>query len=788
MNSHSISVLEFPAVVARLANRCVSEPGRALAEAIAPSTDPHWIGEAQEHLAEMAGILERDGRIPMGEVRAMDGIVSRAAAEGAALSIEDLLAVLRCARTSEDVRRYIEQRSEQAPRTYVLSMDLDGLEAIQMGIARAIDPEGEILDRASEKLAKIRREMHTVRRELRSILDSYLNTPETSRFLQENIVTLRNGRYVLPVKGGDQRSIDGIVHAHSGSGATVFVEPIETVARNNALARLQQAEQREIHRILQALTALVSEGAGALLANHSILSRLDLFQAKALLMKEWRGVIPGVARNARLSIQQGRHPLLEESLRQEGRQEELIPLVLVFPDDTRSIVLTGPNTGGKTVALKTLGLFVLMAQSGMALPAGEGTTLPLFDTVHVDIGDEQSIENSLSSFSAHLAQMKTMLSEVAATGLVLVDELGAGTDPTEGAAISMALLEELHARGTCSLVTTHLGSLKAFVHEMPGMENASMAFDTRAMKPTYTLDMGLPGTSHAIATARRLGLPEKMLARAAEHIGTSSMEVESLLADLKERKRLLDERSADLEERAVGQEAVVRDLEAREAMLRERERRAKSQALADAKRYLDESRALVESHVKEIRTHSGERDSVRKARQAIETERRTLGAEISRLEKDTAPAAGKALESVTFGQYVRVESLGQIGRIVGEGNRSGRCFVEAGGLRLEVDLKDLRAADPPAPKRAQPVHHGGSFDRVARIECDLRGLNAEDAIAELDRFLDDAVLTGLDRVNVIHGIGTGVLRTAVSVYLGDDSRVQASSLDRPGGATTVEMR
>lgn len=788
MNSHSISVLEFPAVVARLADRCVSEPGRALAETIEPSTDSHWIAEAQEHLAEMAGILERDGRLPMGEVRAMDGIVSRASAEGAALPIDDLLAVLRCARTAEDVRRYVEQRSEQAPRTYVLSMDLDGLEPIQMGIARAIDPEGEILDRASEKLAKIRREMHSVRRELRAILDSYVNTPETSRYLQENLVTLRNGRYVLPVKGGDQRSIDGIVHAHSGSGATVFVEPIETVARNNALARLQQAEQREIHRILQALTALVSEGAGALLTNHSILARLDLFQAKALLMKEWRGVIPGIKRDGNLSIQDGRHPLLEASLRQEGRDHDLIPLVLVFPDETRSIVLTGPNTGGKTVALKTLGLFVLMGQSGMALPAGEGTCLPLFHTVHVDIGDEQSIENSLSSFSAHLAQMKTMLAEVTGNGLVLVDELGAGTDPTEGAAISMALLEELHTRGACSLVTTHLGSLKSFVHEMPGMENASMAFDTKAMKPTYTLDMGLPGTSHAIATARRLGLPKKLLARAAEHIGTSSMEVESLLADLKERKRLLDERSADLEERAVGQEEVIRGLEAREGVLRERERRAKTQALSDAKRYLDESRALVESHVKEIRTQGGERDSVRKARQAIEAERRTLGAEISRLEEKTAPAAGKALESVTFGQYVRVESLGKVGRIVGEGNRPGRCFVETGGLRFEVDMRDLRAADAPAPKRASAVTHGGSFERVARIECDLRGLNAEDAVAELDRFLDDAVLTGLDKVNVIHGIGTGVLRSAVSMYLADDSRVEGTSIDRAGGATTVEMK
>ena len=784
MKTHSLEVLGFSRVVKLLAKKCVTVPGRDRARGMQPEISLHAVEEMQRKLVEILAILESSERLPIGELENLTPLLSRSAVEGSALEPLELLSLSRSARMADDILRHEKGHHDDRPLLHAITRGLDPLLSLQIAVAKTIDTEGEVLDGASAELAAIRKEIEATRAEVRRILDGYLQSTQTKRSLQDSIITLRNGRYVLPVKGGDRRSVDGIVHDHSGSGATVFVEPIETVARNNALARLRQEEAREIRKILQALTTIVAEGAGALARNFEIIGEIDFLQAKGLLGKEWGATIPTLKIHGPLEIRQGRHPLLELSLAAINRSADLVPFEIAYPDECRSVVLTGPNTGGKTVALKTVGLFSLLAQCGMALPAGEGTRLPFFTAVHADIGDDQSIEKNLSSYSGHIEQVVNLLREVDDGTLVLIDEIGAGTDPAEGAALAMAIIEEVHARGATSLITTHLGSLKLFVHETSGMVNASMEFDNEKLRPTYRLEIGMPGTSHGLEIAERLGVPAAVVERARDNLGSDAADMEKLLADLKKKNRSLDEllwqTQNDREEIA----GALHDLDKRERSLREEERHWKGRALEEAKRYLEESRSLVERHVKEIRTGGGERRTIREARSAIEAEREHLEEQIEALQKHDPPARGK--DELAVGRFVHVESMNQTGKIVAKSNKPNRFYIEAGGLRLEVDGKDLAVVSRPGRRRAIQKNVVPVL-REAKLEIDLRGMTAEEAVEAVDQFLDDAVLSGVGAIQIIHGIGTGVLRRTVQEMLAEDSRVGKTKLSRNGGLSVVEM-
>ncbi len=785
MDRHALGVLEFYRIVELVTEKCVTPAGSLLAENMVPVAAAGVLRDLQDLLREVIGVLERDGRLPLEGAADLTGLLARASVDGAALDAGQLLQVLRSSRAADDTSSALSRKKDGINCLADLASGLEPLQPLQMAIARAISPEGEVLDSASHALAAVRSEIEATRVEVRALLDRHLQTLSLKKSLQDSIITLRNGRYVLPVKGGARGSVEGIVHDHSGSGATVFIEPIETVGRNNALARLHQEESREIRKVLQKLTSRVRECAGALSRNMEILADLDFLQAKGLACRGWRGTIPEVRIGGTIEIVQGRHPLLERTLSLANDKDSLVPLDLSYPDGIRSIVLTGPNTGGKTVALKTLGLFVLMAQSGLAIPAGAGTRLPLFDSVHADIGDEQSIDRSLSSFSAHLEQVVAILREAGENSLVLLDEIGAGTDPAEGSALAMALLEELHARGVTSLVTTHLGSLKVFVHDTGGMSNASMAFDRNALCPTYRLDVGLPGTSHALSIAERLGVDPKLIQRARENLGSSEMEMGKLLADLKSRGAEMDWRLEELSRDQADIEQERIDLVSRERMLRSDRRELKAKALGEAKRYLDESRALVERHVKEIREQGGERESIRSARQEIERERRNLRARLDELE-GTDETPGDTGDILHIGQAVRIASMEKTGFIVEEGNRAGRYYVETGGIRLEIDSTDLSPARDVGKRKAKPVSHSLPAKTV-RLQLDLRGMTAEEARDEVDKFLDDAVLSGASTVEIIHGIGTGVLRREVGVMLRCDPRIRRFELAHGRGASVAEM-
>lgn len=786
MNSHTFEVLEYPRVVELVVERCVTTLGRTRAERMIPHGTYEASREEQARLSEMLGLLERTGRLSFQEIKDPSAILGHAAVDGAALETREFLDLLRIARTADDVGAFFSKRKEEAPKQSARAGRLDPLTGIQMEIARCIDEEGIVTDRASSELKAIRREIDTVRNEVRKILEQRIHSRAAEKILQESIITLRNGRYVIPVKEGEKRSVEGIVHDHSGSGATIFIEPMETVEKNNRLARLNREEAREIRRILKELTDRVRENASAFALNAETLGEFDFDQARALLSKGNGSCIPALRKEGETRIVQGRHPLLEKSMRAEGKGKSLVPLDLAFPDGCSTIVLTGPNTGGKTVALKTLGLFVLMAQSGLGVPAADGTSLRFFEKVYADIGDEQSIENSLSSFSARLRRIVAILKSVGKTSLVLLDEIGSGTDPAEGSALSMAVLEEIHNRGASSLTTTHLGSLKVFVHETAGMENASMEFDSERMCPTYRLEVGLPGTSHALEIAERLGLSSRIVESARSRVGESKTEIDALLNDLKERKKMLLENEREIAGKRERLDAKAVHLRERENTLLDEEKRRKRESIEEANRYLEESRAMVERVVRELRSDGGGKESVRGARRLID-------AEISRLREEKSGVGElsteeAALSSVESGQTVLVKTLDRTGMVVGEGNRKGMVFVESGGIRLEVAIGDLAAASE-EPSRKKAIPRTNLPERTeTRREIDLRGLTVEEAVIVVDKFLDDAVLSGLLQVRIIHGIGTGALRSEVTRILGKDPRVEKYRLGGNGGFSVVEMK
>ncbi|RPJ48326.1 MAG: endonuclease MutS2 [Candidatus Latescibacterota bacterium] len=781
MNRHALEVLEFNRVVELVRGKCLSEIGAALADRMTPYPSIETVREEHAKLVEVCDLLDRRGVVPVGGAEDIRPALARSAADGSILEAPELLAVLRVARVADDCKRFLRGESEACPRIAALAGGLEPLVPLQKEIARCIDDDGNVVDAASAELAAIRAEIEATREEVRRILERYLHSTRAQRSLQESIITLRNGRYVLPVKEEERRTIDGIVHDHSGSGATVFIEPIETVEKNNRLARLHREEKREVRRILRLLTDAVREAAASLARNGDLLAALDFVQAKAVFGREGRAVVPLMGREERIRILRGRHPLLERSLGASGRAEGLIPLDLEFPVEARTMVLTGPNAGGKTVALKTLGLFALMAQAGLALPAAEGTSLPFFEKVFADIGDEQSIENSLSSFSAKLRQMVRIVSEVGPGSLVLLDEVGTGTDPEEGAALAMSLLEEIHGRGAVSLVTTHLGSIKVFVHDNDGMTNASMAFDREKLWPTYRLEVGLPGTSHALEIAERLGLPEKVVERARLYIGGDQAEIETLLDDLKGRQARARELETELASEKAKTETTSRRLADEERALAEKTKEWERRRVEEASRLVDEARALVERTIRELRSRGADAESVRLAHAALEEERARLAARRSELE--AAPGAPPGVE---IGQMVHVRSMNRDGRVVGKGNRPGRVFVEAGGVRLEIALADLGAArGRPQARRAAPVE--APIDRDARHELDLRGLRVEEAREALDKFLDRAAVAGIPSVRIIHGIGTGAVRSEVAALLAVDPRVEGFRLGENGGFTVAEI-
>ncbi|MDN5345115.1 MAG: mismatch repair protein MutS2, partial [Clostridia bacterium] len=768
MLSKTYSKLELDKILQRLEGQCISPLGAELVRSLVPSRDLEVARRRLQATSEAEQVLRRYPDIPLHNIYDIRPQVARAAV-GGLLEGPDLLRVAATLATARRVRQFFLGLEGPWPLLQELAGSLGDFRPLEKAINQAIGPEGEVLDQATPRLSTLRQLVRRTQERIKERLDGYLRSTEMQKYLQDNLYTIRGDRYVLPVKQEYRHQVPGLIHDQSASGATLFIEPMALVELNNELRRLQAAEAREVEAILQHLSNLVGQEKEGLENTLVALGEMDFTLAKGRLSQEMAAIEPQLNDEGRWRIKEGRHPLL-------GKR--VVPVSLPLGEDFDTLVITGPNTGGKTVTLKTVGLFTLMAGCGLHLPASEGTEVDPTAAVYADIGDEQSIEQSLSTFSAHMGQIVTILNQVTPGSLVLLDELGAGTDPTEGAALAMAILDYLTGVGARTVATTHYSELKAYAYATPRVENAAVEFDSRTLQPTYNLVIGTPGESNAFIIAARLGLAPAVIERARSLLGEENQRVSRLIAALTEDRR------ASARDR---EEAVVlrRQAEMARAEIEQAKEAWQQQAARQMEKARQEARGLLRRARAEIReimagiekalaeeSLRGQQQAVTRARQQLKELDDTVEAGLEQYQ----PAAGdEPPANLQAGERVYLLAWGQAGEVLEPPGDQGEVLVQVGALKVTVPVKELRRAEKTTPTNRkekparEPARSGWTVKAVSSDtispEIDLRGLTVEEACHQVDAYLDDAVLAGLNRVSLIHGKGTGALRLALQDYL-----------------------
>ncbi|MDP6528835.1 MAG: endonuclease MutS2 [Gemmatimonadota bacterium] len=785
MNAHTLRILEFDRIRALLAGMALSDGGRRLAGALTPSPDP---GEVAERLVCVTEVLRlmADSGLPLQGLEDIESVLERIRPDGAVLTGEEAARVGKNLHVARRVARVLHERREDTPRLADRAARLSPQGPLREEIDRCVDSSGEVLDGASPALRKLRREQEVVRQRLLSRLGGIVRSLTGAG--DEPVVTLRSGRFVLSVRRDRSGKLNGVIHGQSGSGASIYLEPSAAVEMNNELAALRGSEAREVRRILTEITVRVRAVLPELKENESCLCALDLIHASGRFSRELECVPALPSEDGALEVVRGAHPLLLLALRETDGV--VVPLDFALGGGhAPTLVITGPNTGGKTVALKTVGLFALMNQSGLPLPAAEGTRFPVFRRIHADIGDEQSIERSLSTFSSHMAHVNQVLSEADGDTLVLLDEIGVGTDPEEGAALAKAVLTHLTECGARTVVTTHYGSLKAFAHEAAGMENASLEFDRESLTPTYHFLQGVPGSSEALSVAQRLGFPEPLVDAARRMLGEEKEAVEGLLQDLRDRRAELAHAQADLD--AEKQRAVIAREKAEERLrgLGQERRKLERDALDKARRLVEQARAELGEILGAARTDAASEKAAGRARTRLGEMEGDLERRLSRqVEAGRAPERPARAEEITEGTPVLISRVGWKGTALGAPGSSGKVDVAVGSLRVEVPLADLelRARTRAEKRQSVPVVRREDSDSVSEI--DLRGKTVDEAVGEVDRVLDGLVVSGGSWVRIIHGKGTGALRSAITAELEQDARVKSFRTGEPAeGGTGVTI-
>lgn len=788
MARFAIKTLEFDKVKNILADKTATSLGRQAIAGMRIESEFAAVKRLQEETAEALRILDEGKRFPFGGAFNISGDVKRAEL-GSTLEPEALLHIQTTAAAIRQMKFFLQDATEIAP---VLSEYAQGLQAftkLEKQIENAIDEHGEIKDGASQKLGGLRTAIQIAKNRVKEKLDSILHDPNNQKYFQDNLVTMRGDRYVIPIKMEYKMNFPGIVHDQSGTGATLFIEPIAVVNLNNDIKRYMSEEKEEMERILRQLTQNVGSDAPALLASLDILTELDVICARAYLAQEQHAVRPQVILGGKVEIKQGRHPLLNK--------DTVVPLDVELGDRFSMLLITGPNTGGKTVALKAVGLFALMAQSGMFIPASSAK-LPVFRAVYADIGDEQSIEQSLSTFSAHMTNLISILQEVKAGDLVLVDEICAGTDPNEGAALAMSILEHLHKNNVLTMVTTHYSELKTFAYGHEGMENASVEFDPVSLRPTYRLLMGVPGSSNAFNISRRLGLAEEIVAQAGRLLNQEHVHLETVLQELEGERRKYESGSQEIERLRLESEHLRNEL----AFAKQDFERRKNEMLRKAREQADDiyrrSRRESEAVLKELRSMKADFDTKR-LEQAAEEARKKLNKTLS---EDAPLPEGAPLtpQIAKKGLNVFVTSLGKNG-IITDVNGSD-VTVQVGILKMNVPAKKCLltkaqpvSAQPESIKKRKKAGYAHQMfvakSSSVKQEVDLRGMTLNEAIPIVDKAIDDALLAGIGQLRLIHGKGTGALRAGLTAYLENNrfvKKLELASLETGGsGATVIDL-
>lgn len=783
----ALKTLEYDKVREQVASFCTSSLGKNAIEQLIPETDYEKVLELLEEMDEGLSILRVKGNVPMGGIFDVRPSAKRAQI-GGMLSPMELMEIASTIRASRILRNFIEDIEEEGeikiPHFIERKEQMPILTALQREINDCIDENGTVLDSASTQLRSIRQSLRSEESKVRQKLESFTRGSNATKMLSDAIVTIRNDRFVIPVKQEYRAHYGGIVHDQSSSGQTLFIEPEAVVQANNEIQRLKVKEKAEIERILQMLSAKVQEVAHELFILVSILGDIDVILAKGKYGQANKCTKPTMNKEGYIRLVRARHPLISI--------EDAVPNTIEFGKDITAIVITGPNTGGKTVTLKTVGLCTLMAQAGLPIPALDGSELAVFDQLFADIGDEQSIEQSLSTFSSHMVNIVDILSKFDSNSLVLFDELGAGTDPQEGAALAISILDEVVGRGARVMATTHYPELKAYGYNRPGVVNASVEFDIETLSPTYRLLIGVPGRSNAFEISKRLGLQDSIINQAKSFTGSDRHEVESMIASLEESRRL-SEREADEAHKLLEEAQQLRnELEERLRTYDEKKENLEKKAKEKARKIVDEAKKEAEEVIAELRKMRGNAEKVVKEHELIDAKKRL---------DEAAPIENKVLKkqaqireraiNLKAGDEVKVLSYGQKGTLL-EKVSDHEWIVQIGILKMKLEDSDLQYVKPEKEKQTVTMTNVRNRNSHVKLELDLRGERYEDAILKTEKYIDDALLANYSRVSIIHGKGTGALRQGIQNFLKGHKRVKSFRFGEAGeggfGVTVVELK
>lgn len=790
MNQKTLFKLEYDKIIALLEKEATSFRGGQLCRRLKPMTDIDKINTYQEQTAAAFTRIIQKGRISFGDAAPVEESMKRLEI-GGALSISELLRICRLLDNTARVKSYgrHDTQEESSDCLDVYFAQLEPLTPLSSEIERCIIGEDEISDDASSTLKHIRRSINGINDKVHATLTSLVNG-SLRTYLQDPIITMRGDRYCLPVKAEYRGQVQGMIHDQSSTGSTLFIEPMAVVKLNNDLKELYAKEQEEIQVILAELSEETAQYIEEIRTDYRALTDLDFIFARGALALSMKGSRPVFNEGNRIHIREGRHPLLDP--------KTVVPITVTLGEDFNLLIVTGPNTGGKTVSIKTVGLFCLMGQAGLHIPAGDRSELAVFHQIYADIGDEQSIEQSLSTFSSHMTNIVSFLKKIDSHSLVLFDELCAGTDPTEGAALAIAILSHLHQQGICTMATTHYSELKVYALSTPGVENACCEFDVQSLRPTYRLLIGIPGKSNAFAISGKLGLPDYIINDARERLTEQDISFEDLLADLETSKRTIEKEREEIANLKKEAENLKNQAKERQEKLDEQRDRILREANEKASAILRDAKEVADETIKNFRKFGKENISAAE----MEKERERLRKKI----KDTSSASAmktqkpkKAHKPTDFklGESVKVLSMNLTGTVSSLPDARGNLTVQMGILRSQVNISDLEIIEevsPYAPKKLNRTSKGkikmGKTLSV-RPEINLLGRTVDEAVAELDKYLDDAILAHLNSVRVVHGKGTGALRKGIHEYLRRQKHVKSYHLAEFGegdaGVTIVEL-
>jgi len=815
--------LGFDVIRDRLKEKVKSPIGRERLDGMQPARTMDWLRTELTRVEELQAAFQYDDAVPLSNFYDLRDVLRRAAPEEAFVDPEDLKAVRLTLVSLRRLKKYFSQRDHDYPTLANAVARITPLPDLEEHVASILEEDASIRDDASPELRRLRQQIQAKERTLRSTLDEALRNAINQGYATEEQATIRGGRMVIPVRSEAKRKVEGFVHDTSASGQTVYIEPAACLQLNNEVRELKSAEQQEIERILRDATAHLRSETDAMEANLQAMGQFDLLQAKARLANRLDAVVPKLNEDGHIDLHEGRNPVLELHFRslgeaadapdwapddEEGAQDRaVVPLDMELGDDFHTLVITGPNAGGKTVAMKSVGLFSLMLAYGLPIPVAPHSSFPLFDEIMADIGDEQSIEEDLSTFSSHVSNLRHMLDAAGDNSLVLIDEAGTGTDPDEGGALAQAVLERLTEAGARTIATTHHGTLKVYAHETDGVENGSMEFDQETLRPTYRYQAGVPGSSYAFEIAQRMGLDEGLLDRARTLAGEQKTAMENLISTFEQRTQKLEDELYQAEKAKEEAEQERRRHEEKRRTIEKEREEFRQQALEEAERIVEDANARIEQTIKEIKEAQAESEATKEAREKLEDYKDDLEDEREEAEATTPetppqaePASEKAPDRTNRQPGAAIEEGDQV--VVDDGStemevqeiEDGEAVVIMGSMHMRVELDRLTKVGGPAPEPETEPATGGDTGLAAlqaSPSIDVRGQRVDEAEQNVQHFLDDAIAAGLDTVDILHGKGTGALRNAIHELLRRRSDITAyrkAPIEEGGaGVTKVDL-